>query len=303
MIIVVVLIAAGSIGYYELVPKTTPAACASASGSVSGAYAGGFTHGCVVTFQYTGNYQCTPGLSTLFPGDANATNATKETTCAVGAANQTAVNQVPEWILVPAFAGLSIFGVSALGSTARGFPTFNSSTILTDCGGGGSPTACPDHPTYIYSPAFTAVELHLGLKNGYGGLPPGVLPTPAHDHLINTSSTYPNVPWGTIAVLVFDPNIFPDRATGTCAASVASNLSSPTGNCLNSLAALERALTTPSTAVATANGANPIWQTLGMPPLQVVVPGDLSIPQIDNLDSNLYIPFSVSPGAPPTFPT
>jgi hypothetical protein len=274
---------------------------------------GGFTLGQVVTFTYNGTntFLCTPGMSTMFPRNATAAAAKGTTPCEIGNASQNAVSQVPEWVLVPAYAGLSVFGVPALGSSSSGFPTMNGTTILADCGAGGSRAACLDHPTYLYSPFFTAVEQAIGQPGGYGGLPLGVLPTPAHDHVINTSATYPNVEWGTIAVLVLDPNILPDRQTGLCAQAVGSNLSNPIGNCLTSLAALNRAAGTCSSSVVAFNSAvaNPIWKTLNALTTttvcaQVIVPGDVTIVQIDNtLDSNLYIPFSVSPGAPPSFPT
>lgn len=273
---------------------------------------GGFTMGQVVTFTYNGSntYVCTPDLSVMFPGNASAAAAASATECEVGNASQNAVpGQVPEWVLVPGFAGLSVFGQTALGSTSDGFPTVNGSTLLTDCGGGASPSACVDHPTYLYSPFFVAVEVHLGL-GGVGGLDLGVLPTPAHDHLINTNPTYPNVPWGTIAAIVLDPNIFPDRATGTCTEIVPSNLTRPTANCLTTLTALDAATQTCSTSVTDFNAAvsNPIWATLNVLTgttvcQQVVVPGDVTITEVNSdLDSNLYIPFSVSPGAPSSFP-
>ena len=153
------------------------------------------------------------------------------------------------------------------------------------------------------------MEDHFNLTNGYGGLPLGVLPTPAHDHLLDTPTKYPNVEWGTIVVLVLDPNILPNRATGMCTATDPSNLSSPTGNCLTTLNALKAAMTTCSSAAANFNaaGKNPTWQTLvsvgGSPCAQVFVPGATSIAQISNLNSNLYIPFLVQPGTPSSFPS
>ncbi len=290
--VVAIVVVAGLSAYYLVYLRPM-------GGGASPLEAGGFTAGQVVTFVYNGTatYLCTPGLLTFYPNETSA-----GTSCEVGAANQNAVEQVPEWVLVPAFAGLSAFGVASLGATDRGFPQFHSATVLTDCGGGTSPTACVDHPSTIYSPLFTAVEEHLGITSGTAGLPEGVLPTPAHDHLLNTSSTYPNVQWGTIVVLVLDPNIWPDRSTGACTATIASNLSSPTGHCLTSIANLAAALTAESSAVTTANTGNPIWETLGSPDLQVVVPGDTSVAQINNLDGNLYIPFAVQPGAPASFP-
>ena len=44
---------------------------------------------------------------------------------------------------------------------------------------------------------------------------------------------------------------------------------------------------------------NGIWQTLNSGCDQVVVPGA----DLNNLNGNLYIPFSVMPGAPPMFPS
>jgi hypothetical protein len=265
------------------------------------AEAGGFAMGQVVHFNYTGQWECKPGLATVFPSAPTA--AANFTQCGVSGTSLTSAEptQLPEWVLVPAFAGLSIFGVTALGGTAAGFPQFQASAIATDCGAGGSPTGCGDHPKYLYSPLFAAVETYLNLTSGYGGLPLGVLPTPAHDHLVNTTTTWPNIPWGTIVVLVLDPNIWPDRASASCTATVTSNLTNPTANCLTSISALGQALTTSSSAVATAglSSNNKIWKALGGPSVQVIVPGDLTISDINNLDSNLYIWFPVAPGPPP----
>jgi len=303
-IVVVIGIVTGGLGYYYGVVRPSQQT-RSSMGVNQSLEMGGFDSGQVVTFLYNGTTTstCTPSLTSFFPNDPNASAATKYTNCEVGAASQNAVPQVPEYVLVPAFAGLSIFGVAALGANASGFPTLNGSALATDCGAGGTATACPDHPTFLYSPLFTAVEEHLGLSHGYGGLPEGVLPTPAHDHLINTPTTYPNVYWGTTVVLVLDPNIFPDRETASCSVVSPSNLSNPTSNCLSSFAGLERALTTCSSSAAAYNSAtkNPIWQTLvsvGVSSCaQVYVPGGVSA-----LNANLYIPFSVSPGDPPMFP-
>jgi hypothetical protein len=285
---VVILVGAAGIYVYYMTPKAAPKSISEA---------GGFAMGAPVTFVYNGTdtYLCTPSLLTFYP---NATQAASSTPCEVGAAGQNAVLQYPEWALVPAFAGLSVFGIQSQGANARGFPQYSGSAVLTDCGAGGTPTACPDHPTLTYSPLFTSVETYLHITTGLGGYPEGVLPTPAHDHLLNTSSTFPNVQWGTIVVLVLDPNIWPDRATGTCTKVVASNLSVPTANCLTSLTALDAALLTHTTSVATSNSVNPVWEALGNPSTQVIVPGDLTISEINNLNGNIYVPFSVQPGAP-----
>ncbi|MCI4329563.1 MAG: hypothetical protein L3J80_01670 [Thermoplasmata archaeon] len=298
-VVVVLLVVAGGLGYYYLVVKHT----STSSGPDPALEMGGFANGQIVTFLYNGTTTevCTPSLSVMFPTDPNATAAAAKTGCEVGNADQNAVQQVPQYILVPAFAGLSIFGVPALGASAHGFPTVNGTTVLTQCGAGGTSTACPAHPTYLFSPAFSQVEAHIGQSTGYGGLPLGVLPTPAHDHLLNTPSTYPNVYWGITVVLVFDPNIFPAQSSPTCTMSVHSNLSNPTGNCLTSFGALQTALKTCSSSATAFNNAtaNPIWQTLKSGCDQVVVPGG----NLSDLNGNLYIPFSVMPGAPPMFPS
>lgn len=86
--------------------------------------------------------------------------------------------------------------------------------------------------------------------------------------------------------------------TGQCQAIVPSNLSDPTANCLNSFSALEAALTTHSSTVSAANANNPIWQTLGEPTLQVVVPGISSPSQLMNANSNMVVYF----GDPAVYP-
>ncbi|MCI4346349.1 MAG: hypothetical protein L3K07_06305 [Thermoplasmata archaeon] len=299
ILVVFVVIVVAVAGLY--VAKVGPFAATKSTPTQQSA---GFTLGQVVTFQYTGNFNCSPSLVSFYP---SATAAAASTGCEVGAANQnTFPDQIPEWLLIPAFAGMSVFGLGSLGASARGFAMVGNAALPPDCGAGGTPTACVDHPTNLYSPTFATIEQFTNASTGYGGLPEGVLPVPAHDQLVNTSPNTPNVEWGTIVVLVFDPNIFPDRATGACTASTPSNLSSATGNCLTSLAALERAVGTHSSAVVGANGGNPgnpVWKALGGGGPQVLVLADPSVSEINNLNSNLYIPFSTQPGAPSSFPT
>ncbi|WP_061992162.1 hypothetical protein [Sulfolobus acidocaldarius] len=257
---------------------------------------GAFYNGQVITFQYTAQFMCTPPATTFFPNETNQSKAAMG--CEVGAGNISAFpkNAAPVFVLVPAFAGLSIFGPTQLNATPQGFPTFtynnvtyvittqcgaagtmtacpdhmtyiystyNNVTyvITTQCGAAGTMTACPDHMTYIYSPAFTAVEQALGIKNGVFNLPEGVLPTPAHDHLV-TFTTNQSIPWYIVVVLVFDPNIFPNPITGQCQAIVPSNTTNPTANCLNNIQALENAMMTYDSAVGMANAKNPIWTCL-----------------------------------------
>ncbi|BBD73038.1 hypothetical protein HS1genome_1427 [Sulfodiicoccus acidiphilus] len=229
------------------------------------AISGAFLNSQVITFNYTAQFMCTPNLIQFFPNQTQANQVAMG--CEVGAVNSSAfpANAAPVYVVVPAFAGISIFGVQQLGANPLGFPVFHYNgqnyTVVTQCGAAGTPTACPDHMTYIYSPAFTAVEQSLGIKNGVFGLPEGVLPTPAHEHVV-TFSTNTSIPWYVVVVLDFNPNIFPNPVTGQCQAIVPSNQSSPTGLCLNSYSNVQKALHTYDSAVMTANQANPIWSTL-----------------------------------------
>src|SRR5579859_5085117 len=129
MVVVLVVVVAGVSVYYV----TRPPARAGATFTT-----GGFTDGQVVALTYpsvtadpgNGSWVCTPGLTTFFPSE---TGALKVTPCEAGAADQSAVSgQLPQWVLVPAFAGLSIFGVTALGASSRGFPQYNGTILSTD---------------------------------------------------------------------------------------------------------------------------------------------------------------------------
>lgn len=253
---------------------------------------GGFLNGNQVTFIYTGNYICSPNSNVLLGNSVEVANSQKVTQCEVGASALNQSGALPVWVSVPAYAGLSIFGVPSLGASSQGFPTFQNNTIITDCGAGGTNSSCADHPTFLYSPDFTAVEDHLNITNGIFGLPEGVLPTPAHTHIVSTNASGVSVGWYAITVLVFDPNIMPNAITGNCTQVVPSNLTNATGNCLTSLAALQRALVTQSSADAI-NGNNPIWQTLGGPTAQVVVPGATMVTQLTNDNTNLVLDFAV----------
>ncbi|MHB8566409.1 MAG: hypothetical protein ACYC7D_08760 [Nitrososphaerales archaeon] len=265
------------------------------SGSSASVISGGLLNARLQTFGYYQNYTCSPSLSSFGFNSTETTNAAKFTGCDVGAGNSTSVaNSAPLFVLVPAYAGLSVFGVPALGATSEGYPVFNGSAIFTQCGAGGSASSCPDHPTYLYSPVFTLVEKHLGISSGVFTLPEGVLPTPAHTHVVGFQSG--NIPWYIVAVLVFDPNVFPNAATGQCTQAVASNLTSPTGNCLNSLSAIQAAMGTSTTATANANMTqnNPIYDTLGGVSTQVVIPGVTSVSESSPANTNLFLYFSVS---------
>jgi hypothetical protein len=194
-----------------------------ASMIMNGTTSAGFFNAGLVSFKYTQGFDCTPALSNYASNQTEANLAVAKTACEVGGGNSTALaSSAPVFILVPAYAGLSIFGVPALGATSQGFPTFNNQAIFTQCGAGGTVSACFDHPSLVYSPVFTSVEQHISIKTGYGGLPEGVLPTPAHDHVVDYTGGS-SLPWDVIAVLVFDPNIMPNGETGQCQGVVASD--------------------------------------------------------------------------------
>ncbi|MDE1853832.1 MAG: hypothetical protein KGI38_08830 [Thaumarchaeota archaeon] len=299
-IILLIATAAGFYLYSTASATAKPVTSTSVSTSlIAQLKSGGFVEGNLTSFIYTQNYVCTPA-GTSFVNNAEAQAAAKVTACIVGAGSRTAVSGAfPVFVLVPAFAGLSNFGVTQLGASSQGYPVFDGQTIATQCGGGGSASACPDHPTYLYSPDFTLVEQHLGIKTGVFGLPEGVLPTPAHDHVAGFD-TNTSIPWYAVAVLVFDPNVFPNAVTGQCTKVVDSNLTNPTGNCLTSFAALASAMDTRTTATANANTtqSDPIYSTFGGVPTQVLIPGVTIVSENSATNTNLFIYFSVLPQNP-----
>ena len=261
---------------------------------------GGILNGKIVSFQFFETFSCTPTLTSLFPNDGNATAAARSTQCEIGAPGQFPSNTIPVWGMVPAFAGLSVFGVTAFGATTTGYPTWNNITIFTDCTGNGSVNKCPDHPPLFYSPAIVAVENYLKIKTGTMGLPEGVMPFPAHTHLVETDAGQQDIPWDAIGVFVFDPNIFP-TPTGTCSQVAPSSLSNATSNCLVSTANLKAAMTTTNTKLNSTNANNPIWLGLGLGgktpyPYQVLVAGPMGPATPANYaaaNSNVDIPFAV----------
>jgi hypothetical protein len=114
---------------------------------------------------------------------------------------------------------------------ARHRRALRNSTTLQLC-----PIAEPEEPQpavptiqHSYSRHSSVVEQHLGITSGYGGLPEGVLPTPAH-----------------------------------------------------------------SNAAVLLNTNNPIWQTVGNPSTQIVIPGVASAAQISNANTNLFEHFTVN---------
>lgn len=181
-----------------------------------------------------------------------------------------------------------------MGATPQGYPVFNKQPVFTQCGAGGTISTCSDRPSLLYSPVFTSVEQHIGITTGYGGLPEGVLPLPALDHVLDYVGGA-SIPWDVIVVLVFDPNIMPNGETGACTQAVPSDLSNPTGNCLTNFNALMAALTTQTTASANASStqSNPIYSTLGGVKTQIVIPGVTSISDTSPANSNLFLYFNV----------
>lgn len=314
---VVVIIGAGAYIYYSgyqlggnnTTTNTTTSTTTFRTGTsvptneiLTGTTSAGFYKGDIVSFVYSQQYQCLPALSNYATNQTEANAAAAKTSCEVAGGDKTALNNAaPVFILVPAYAGLSIFGVTALGATSQGYPVYNNNVVFTQCGAGGSTSACADHPTLIYSPYFTAVEKHLGLNNGYtpAQLPEGVLPVPAHSHVVNYVGGA-SIPWYVVTVLVFDPNVMPDGQTGQCHQWVSSNLSSATGNCLTSFDAISRALTTKTTATANANQtqSNPIYTTLGGVPTQVAIPGVSVVSDSSSTNTNLFLWFAVNNNNP-----
>ncbi|MDE1811178.1 MAG: hypothetical protein KGH66_03990 [Candidatus Micrarchaeota archaeon] len=221
------------------------------------------------------NFAMTTGLCPLnytpSSGSGVQGNATDADYCEIVVGGNT-TGAFPLWLFVPAFAGTSILGVNSLGASVQGFPTFDGNVVATQCGPGGTPVSC-NHPEYVYSPIYTALEHKLGVYNGIFGLPEGIGPTPAHTHANGLDYLGPTGRWYIIPVFVFDPNIMPNATTGACAQIVQSNLTSPTGNCLTSFAAIWAAMNTTSSAVGAANAGNPLWSVVGNATYQVAVPG------------------------------
>jgi hypothetical protein len=267
---------------------------------LNGTMDAGFFNSQLVTFGYTAEFKCTPALESFASNHTEGAAAHGVTSCELGGGDSSAVSgAAPVFILVPTYAGLSIFGVKALGATSQGYPVFNNNLVFTQCGAGGTISACADHPTYVYSPFFTTVEHSIGITAGYGGLPEGVLPTPSHDHIVDYEGG-PSIPWYVITVLVFDPNIMPDGSTGQCHQWVSSNLTQPTHNCLTSFAALVNALNTKTMADAQANAAqaNPIYKALGGPSTQVLIPGVTVVTDSSPANTNIFLYFAVSASDP-----
>lgn len=226
----------------------------------------GFQGGNVVTLNYTNTTTaCSPSMASIYQGYQEAQNASATTSCEIGVGTTIPVNSFPTFLLVPSFAGLSIFGFTSWNSTASGYPTFNGITIVTDCGAAGTASSCPETPNSIknyYSPTISSWEKTLGITKGIYGLPQGVMPNSARDLLVPGSAKAG--PTYLVRVAVYDPNIFPNATTGKCTQWVASNLTNATGNCLTTRSALARALVTSDSAVALANKNNILYTSKGL---------------------------------------
>ena len=103
-----------SVAPVTVLPTNLPTANKTASG--------GFLNSQPVTFLYGGNIYAIPASNTLLGNSSEVVNSLAFTNCEVGAAGNN-TGQLPLWITVPAYAGLSIFGVPALGASQQGFPT------------------------------------------------------------------------------------------------------------------------------------------------------------------------------------
>ena len=245
--------------------------------------AGAFYNGSVITYNYTGSYSCYPPLSSIIQ---NATANETDYPCYAGIASNSS-QALPDWILVPAYAGMSIFGINS----TNGMPIFRNSTVYVNCGAGNSSSMCQSDPKFVYSPDFAKIENLIG-KRSFDGLPNGVMALPAHSHLINNTFHNDPIPWYVIIVYVFDPNIMPNVTNGKCTQVVPSNSSSPSVNCLTSLAAIKRAMQTKDNATLNANIGNPVWDAMGKPTTEVYIPNDTSQSEVGNPNTNIVVPFS-----------
>ena len=176
-----------------------------------------FQNGNIIKLTYFDNFTCYPAPAAVYMNSTESINAASVTACEYGSAlGVNTTGSIPRWGMIPAFAGLSVYGYNAFNSTAQGYPTYNGNAILAICGAGQTSTVCIHRPTYIYSPVISALEHGMNVFDGLYGLPEGVLPNAARDLLVSPkkngtiSSSY------EVRVWVFDPNIFPNSTTGKC---------------------------------------------------------------------------------------
>jgi hypothetical protein len=231
-----------------------------------------FQNGKVVALNSTPSATCTSAISTLFLGYQEALNASAITNCEIGVGLNRTTGMYPRYDLVPSFAGLSIYGLTGWNATAQGYPIYNGMAVVTACGADGTPAACNTSiKRNYYSVGHSSLEAMLGITRGTNGLLQGVLPNAAHDSLIPSNVGIVPTQTYVVRIGVYDPNIFPNATTGRCTQLVASNLSSPLKNCLNSTAALARALNTTDSAVAIANKNNIVFKSKNIAPYQAAL--------------------------------
>ncbi len=221
-------------------------------------------NGVVVMTVNTTPSVCTSSVGSLYNGYSQAVNASSATNCEVGVGISNTVGMYPLYMIVPSFAGLTIYGQNSW-SSSNGFPVYNGQTVVTDCAASRSQSPCnATSAKAYYSPGIATLETSIGITNGTFGYPQGVLQNAARDYVFpsvvgsnSITSMY------VVRIGVYDPNIFPNATTGLCHQWVASNQTSPLANCLNNTAAISRALNTADSAVAAANAKNPIYLAKG----------------------------------------
>jgi len=123
---------------------------------------------------------------------------------------------------------------------------------------------------HAFDPAFKRLFMYLlvGTKGGFNRLKIMKLiqseplnPNKIGEKLGLDYKTVQSIPWYTVVVLAFDPDAMPNAVTGQCTQVVKSDLLNPTGNCLNSIAAISAAAGTKTAATANANStqSDPIY--------------------------------------------
>jgi hypothetical protein len=229
-------------------------------------------NGNVVNLVYFDNFTCIPAPAAVYMNSSESINAASITACEFGsAAGVNTTGGIPRWDLIPAFAGLSIYGYPAYGSTLLGYPSYNGNTVLTECTASGKSNLCIRRPAYIYSPIISTIERSSNISNGINGLPEGVLPNAARDILASPKKNSAVSRSYDVRVWVLDPNIFPNPSTGKCVQVAPSSLANSTAHCLTSITALEAAISTNDTAVPTINANNVFWKVANMPETQAVI--------------------------------
>ena len=231
-----------------------------------------FQNGNTVSLVYFDNFTCFPDAATIYMNSSESVKASAITSCEYGSSfGVNTTGGIPRWGLIPAFAGLSVYGNPAYGSTPQGYPTYNGQTILTGCAAGLTPNACIHRPAYVYSPIITAIENRIGISDGINGLPEGVLPNAARDLIVSLKKNGTVSRSYEVRVWVLDPNIFPNLTTGQCSQVAPSNLTDPTAHCLTSETALQAAISTNDSAIAVINANNILWKVARRPTTQVVI--------------------------------